>query len=58
MYDRMSAPAPHPMYRGMVWLRSVAYNPRYDELAITVKPEDLLTKGKVHIVSDVRRWLE
>ena len=37
---------------------SVAYNDRWDELAISVKAEDPLTKGKVYIVSDVASWIE
>lgn len=45
------------MCRGIACFRSVAYNPKYDELAITVKPEDPLTKGKLYIVTDVEKWI-
>ena len=36
---------------------SVAYNPVYDELAISVRAHDTLTKGKVYIVSSVEDWI-
>ena len=36
---------------------SVAYNPVYDELAISVKAFDTLTKGQVYIVSSVEGWM-
>lgn len=36
---------------------SVAYSAVYDELAISVKSSDPLTKGKVYIVRSVEDWI-
>ena len=36
---------------------SVAYNPVYDELAISVRAHDALTRGQVYIVSSVEDWI-
>lgn len=36
---------------------SVAYNDVYDELAISVKSSDPLTRGQVYIISSVKDWM-